>query len=65
MSVEANNGEIVKKCCPRCKTPIRDCPRYGNVIKAIFNDIVMVNRKLFNMRGNPAAFFKQADASLE
>ena len=65
MSVEANNGEIVKKCCPRCRTPIRDCPRYGNVIKAIFNDIVMVKRKLFNMRGNPAAFFKQANASLE
>ena len=65
MSVEADNGQIVKKCCPRCKTPIRDCPRYGNVIKAIFNDIVLVKRKLFNLRVNPAAFFKEANASLE
>jgi len=65
MAEEANNGQIVKKCCPKCKTPIRECLRYGNVTKAILHDIVLVKRKLFNLRGNPEAFYKEANASLK
>lgn len=65
MAEEASNGQIVKKCCPKCKTPIRECFRYGNATKAIFHDIVLVKRKLFNLRGNPAAFYKEANQSLK
>ena len=65
MSVEADNGQIVKKCCPKCKTPIRDCLRYGNIIKAILRDVVMVKQKIIRTRENPTAFFKVSNALLE
>jgi hypothetical protein len=58
------DGEIMKKCCPRCKTPVRNCLRYGNVIKAIFRDIMLVKQKMFNMRDDPNKFYKEANASL-
>ena len=58
------DGEIMKKCCPRCKTPVRNCLRYGNVTKAIFRDIKQVKQKMFNMQGDPTKFFKEANAAL-
>lgn len=42
--------EIQMKCCPRCKTIIRSCYRYGNVIKRNFKDIVEVKRVILRSR---------------
>jgi hypothetical protein len=48
--------EIQMKCCPRCKTIIRSCYRYGNVIKRNFGDIVEVKRMLLRSRESPKDF---------
>ncbi|XP_057379336.1 NFX1-type zinc finger-containing protein 1-like [Daphnia carinata] len=42
--------EIQTKCCPRCKTIIRSCYRYNNVIKRNFGDILEVKRMLLRSR---------------
>ena len=42
--------EIQMKCCPRCKTIIRSCYRYGNVIKRNFQDILEVKKMLLRSR---------------
>ncbi|EFX83237.1 hypothetical protein DAPPUDRAFT_301907 [Daphnia pulex] len=47
---EEETREIQMKCCPRCKTIIRSCYRYGNVIKKNFEDIVEVKRMLLRNR---------------
>jgi len=33
MGMDDEKNEIQMKCCPRCKTIIYDCSRYGNIIK--------------------------------
>ena len=48
--------EIQMKCCPRCKTIIRDCYRYGNVIKSNMHDVVLVKNKLTSTRVKPQVF---------
>ena len=47
---EEDTRQIQMKCCPRCKTIIRSCYRYGNVIKRNFGDIVEVKRLLLRSR---------------
>ena len=42
--------EIQMKGCPRCKTMVRDCYRYGNVLKRNMKDIVLVKQKLLANR---------------
>ncbi|KAI9551691.1 hypothetical protein GHT06_022027 [Daphnia sinensis] len=42
--------EIQTKRCPRCKTIIRSCYRYNNVIKRTFGDILEVKRMLLRSR---------------
>lgn len=42
--------EIQTKCCPRCKTIIRSCYRYNDVIKRNFADILEVKRMLLRSR---------------
>ena len=48
--------EIQIKCCPRCKTIIRDCSRYGNVIKSNMLDIVAVKKRILGSPGNATEF---------
>ena len=38
--------DIQLKGCPKCKTPIRRSLRYGNIIKAVLEDINAVKRKI-------------------
>ena len=53
------DGQIQPKVCPRCKTPVRLCLRYGNEIKNAFKDIALANKKI--LQWNPMQFF--ADTS--
>ena len=53
---EEETHEIQMKCCPRCKTIIRSCYRYGNVIKRNFGDIVEVKRLLLRSRESSKDF---------
>ena len=46
------------KACPRCKTPIRTAPRYGNVVRERLRDIEEVKRII---RGDPAAVNRERD----
>jgi hypothetical protein len=65
---EEETREIQMKCCPRCKTIIRSCYRYGNVIKRNFGDIVEVKRLLLRSRTSSKDFaekhLKQIVASI-
>ena len=45
MTADEGKG-IQMKCCPRCKTIIRYCSRYGNIIKNNMHDVVRVKEKL-------------------
>ena len=58
------NGEIKPKCCPKCKTPIRLCLRYGNIIKETFQDIAQVKKQIWLSKENPMQFFKSASEKL-
>lgn len=50
-------GQIQPKCCPRCKTTIRLCMRYGDIIKNTFQDIAKAKKKILLMRSNPQEYF--------
>ena len=41
-----DDKEIRTKGCPRCKTITRTCLRYGDVLKANYEDVVLVKKKL-------------------
>lgn len=41
----SNPHEINLKTCPRCKTPVRKCHRYGNQIKDYLQDVEMIKQK--------------------
>ena len=41
----SNPQEINLKTCPRCKTPIRKCHRYGDQIKDYLQDVEMIKQK--------------------
>ncbi len=57
-------GQIQQKCCPRCKTPIKICMRYGDIIKNAFDDIAKAKAKIFQLKGNPLEFFNDCSAKL-
>ncbi|KAH3813291.1 hypothetical protein DPMN_141744 [Dreissena polymorpha] len=42
MNLKEEHGELSFKCCPKCKTPIRKCVRYGNVVNKQLQDIEQV-----------------------
>jgi hypothetical protein len=50
MKDKEKDSEIQMKCCPLCRTIIRSCYRYGDVIKRNFGDIVEVKRLLLRSR---------------
>ena len=58
------NSEIMTKCCPHCKTPIRVCLRYGNVIKTTFHDIAQVKNSYLQMKETPILFFNEIKEKL-
>ncbi|XP_057379532.1 NFX1-type zinc finger-containing protein 1-like [Daphnia carinata] len=58
-------GQIQPKCCPRCKTTVRICMRYGNIIKSTFDDISKAKKKILLLKGNPQVFFERAAALME
>ena len=44
---DTTESQVIQlKTCPRCRTPIRCCLRYGNVIKRQLRDIEKVKRKI-------------------
>jgi hypothetical protein len=57
-------GQIQQKCCPRCKTPIKICMRYGDVIKNVFDDIAKAKKKIIQSKGNPLEFFTHCSVKL-
>ena len=63
MAVDGD-GQIQPKLCPRCKTSVRTCMRYGDIIKNTFADIAKAKQKIFNMRGNPTEFFNRCSKLL-
>lgn len=57
-------GQIQPKCCPRCKTTVRICMRYGDIIKSTFDDIAKAKKKILQLKGNPLEFFKRANTQV-
>jgi hypothetical protein len=43
--VDASDGEVSFKACPRCKTPIRKSLRYSNQIKETLKDVEEIKQK--------------------
>lgn len=62
---EEETREIQMKCCPRCKTIIRSCYRYGNQIKRNFSDIVEVKRKILRSRISSKEFAEKLLKKIE
>lgn len=62
---DATSKEIQMKGCPRCKTIILSCYRYGDVIKRNFNDIVKVKRLLLQARPDPKAVADRLTGKVE
>ena len=58
----SDGGGQIQPKCPRCKTTVRTCLRYGDIIKNTYEDIAKVKQKIFNMRGNSQEFFSKASA---
>ena len=56
--------EIQMKCCPRCKTLIRSCYRYGDVIKKNFIDIIRVKEMLLGSRLSAQAFIDKLNPKI-
>lgn len=48
----SGDGLISAKRCPRCKTTIRNCRRFGNVIRQHYQDIVKVKMRAFGNKAN-------------
>lgn len=48
----SGDGLISAKRCPRCKTAIRNCRRFGNVIRQHYQDIVKVKMRAFGNKAN-------------
>ena len=59
MGMDDEKNEIQMKCCPRCKTIIYDCSRYGNIIKRNMRDIVQVKKKIMEQGGNGREFAEE------
>lgn len=55
MSQEAESSgstQINVKRCPKCKTTITSCVRYGNIIKKQFKDVLRIRKKIFGNSQN-------------
>ena len=57
-------GQIQPKCCPRCKTPVKICLRYGDIIRNAFGDIANAKKKILHLKGNPLVFFEKTTEQL-
>lgn len=64
MNQQEDAKEIQMKCCPRCKTIIRTCYRYGDIIKQNFQDIVKVKTKILTAGGDPKQFVEKLQAKV-
>ena len=64
MNQEDAGKTVQMKCCPRCKTIIRSCYRYGEIIKQNFQDIVKVKRMLLAGGENPREFAEKLQAKI-
>ena len=64
MLMENEENGIRRKCCPRCMTVISSCLRYGDVIKKNFEDVVLVKKKIFDMRQHPQEFARTVTAEI-
>ena len=58
-------SEIQMKCCPRCKTIIRTCLRYGDILKKNYEDIVLVKKKLLDAHETSRNFVSQMTPKLQ
>jgi len=47
MNHTIEEGEIKAKSCPKCKTIIRHCKRYGNILRLTVKDVMAVKKKIF------------------
>ena len=61
---DENSKEIQMKRCPRCKTIIRSCYRYGDIIKQNFQEIVRVKQLLLASVSNPRDFSIKIEAKI-
>ncbi|WAQ95602.1 ZNFX1-like protein [Mya arenaria] len=50
IEMENEDGAVRLKECPKCKTPIRKCVRYGNKINECIANIELVKRKLIGSK---------------
>lgn len=50
--MKMNANQIGMKSCPRCKTTIWRCQRYGNIIRQCLKDVQEVKMKIFGKIGN-------------
>ncbi len=62
MNHEVEEGEVSAKCCPRCKTLIRQSKRYGNILRSRLKDVMAVKRKVF---GNELAVTQKQNLLLK
>lgn len=44
---DSASNMIGVKRCPKCKTIITTCVRYGNILKKHFNDVMRIRKKIF------------------
>lgn len=54
MNIDEDRVEM--KCCPRCKTVINLCFRYGNIMRKNFKGIVIVKNRQFQAVPSPELF---------
>jgi len=59
-----DQSEIQMKCCPRCKTIIRKCLRYGDILKKNYKDIADVKKKLISFTESPQNFAEKMLSNL-
>lgn len=55
LSILPQDGEIIMKVCPLCKTPINKTLRYMNFVKQTYKHIINVKRTIF---GNEQSILK-------
>ena len=48
--------EITLKVCPRCKTPVRKCLRYGNDVRSKLADVEAIKKKQMSILLTPLTF---------
>jgi len=48
----SQSGQISAKTCPKCKTTIRNCRRFGNLIRQHYKDVMTVKQLSFGNKAN-------------